>query len=552
MKQKINISICLTLLIILVSIITAEDTHATVRLFDGNLILNGYVKEVMFYRTAQKQRDEKYHDSKVDFLKTSAGIEALYKINEDEDYTFEFFTGMKGWYEASMALDDTFRDSFTRQAKSDYVYPKSFDDDVLNEAYFDLVTGPFQIRVGKQVVVWGSLDVDQVADVVNALDFRHSIFGVDKWEEFKRGAWMVRLFYQSELPGNLRFEVIFNPGDFKRNLFPFAEGLHYGADAYEKDPPVPSQVLGFGGYLGEKMGRDAPSWNIKNYELGFKVSGYTWNWDWSLIYYDHINKAPVVDGYQMLRTEADSGKDGYGTIYWNSLFTGIDPADTEWWNYDERVFIYKRSQIVGGTLERELLKGGPVFRGGILTFEWFYELGTPLNTAGTSDDNWGNPAFINDPRLPGGIDGQKRKDIVGGAVKFYQKIYIPGFTNSFIATGKRFEYTLTYFMEKVINHDRSLVLNQRFHKYDESTASSISFFAIQQMFNFSWAFVFNSYYKPRIDKWFVAPSVQYTFPGSHWYALVGFIKQGGARPDNYTNNYYESKDSILLQLRYEF
>jgi hypothetical protein len=80
MKQKINISIYITLFIILVPIITAEDTHATVRLFDSKVILNGYVKEVAFYRTAMKDRDEKYHDSKFDFLKTSAGIEALLKI----------------------------------------------------------------------------------------------------------------------------------------------------------------------------------------------------------------------------------------------------------------------------------------------------------------------------------------------------------------------------------------------------------------------------------------------------------------------------------------
>jgi hypothetical protein len=547
MKQKINISICLILLIMFVSIITAKDTHATVRLFDGNLILNGYVKEVMFYRTALKSRDEKYHDSKVDFLKTSAGIEALLKIKETEDYSLRFFTGMKGWYEASMAIDDTFRDGFDDSQRSDYVYPVSFDEDVLNEAYFDFIKGPFQVRVGKQIVVWGNLDVDRAADVVNAVDFRHSIFGIDKWEEFKRGAWMIRAFYQTELPGNLRFEGIFNPGDFKRNLIPFPEGLHYGPDAMEKDQlPWDDPQLGFGGYLGEKMGRDAPSWNIENYEIGFKISGYTWNWDWSLLYYDHINKDPIVDGYQMLKW--DSTGQGYATRFF--LSGGVEPGEG-WYNYDERVFIYKRSKIVGGTLERELLSGGPLFRGAILTFEWFYEIGTPLNTAGTSNADYGAPTAINDYRL-NGIDGQKRRDIIGGAVKLYQKINIPGFTNSFIATGKQFEFTLTYFMEKVRNHDRSLVLNTRFHEWDQSVADSISFFAIQQMFNFSWTFVFNSYYKPRLDKWFVAPAVRYMFPGSQFYVEGGYIMYGGAQNEKYTNDYYESKDSIMLKFVYEF
>jgi hypothetical protein len=522
-----------------VSIITARDTHATVRLFDSKLILNGYVKEVMFYRTAQKQRDEKYHDSKVDFLKTSAGIEALYKIKESEDYTLEFFTGMKGWYEASLAIDDTFRDSFDRSAKSDYVYPKSFDEDVLNEAYLDFFKGPFQVRVGKQIVVWGNLDVDRAADVVSALDFRHSIFGIDKWEEFKRGAWMIRAFYQTELPGNLRFEVIVNPGDFKRNLFPYPEGFHYGVDAYEKDP-MPSQVVGFGGYLGEKMGRDAPTWNSENYEFGFKVSGYTWNWDWSLLYYDRINKDPVVDPVAMF---GDSLWGGYAGQYW------VGVLGNDWsvpsYSYPEKVFIYKRNKMVGGTLERELLKGGYWFRGAILTFEWFYEIGKPLNKAGTGPDDWGKAVAVND---------MVRRDIIGGAVKLYQKINIPGFTNSFIATGKQFEFTLTYWMEKVMNHDRSLVLGigGAKHEWNKSTANSISFFAIQQMFNFSWTFVFNSFYKPSIDQWFVAPAVRYTFPGSQFYTEFGYIMYGGAKNDKWTSKTFESKESILLKLVYEF
>jgi hypothetical protein len=543
MKQMVKISIYLILLILFVSIITVRDTHATVRLLDSKLILNGYVKEVMFYRTAQKSRDEKYHDSKIDFLKTSAGIEALYKINETEDYLLEFFTGMKWWYEASMHLDDELRRNVPARTRDEYMSPQNFDDDVLNEAYFDFVKGPWQIRVGKQIVVWGNLDVDRAADVVNAVDFRHSMFGIDKWEEFKRGVTMVRMFYQSELPGNLRFEVIVNPGDFKGNLFPMTEGLHYGPDAWELEKSqyklnpdgtraLPYADFGYAHYIGEKIRSDAPGWNRKNWELGFKISGYTWNWDWSLIYYDHINKDPVADPAALNRWAG-----GY------FLYGAFGPPLPYPSYHTEKVFKYKRSQIVGGTLEREILGGGPVFRGGILTFEWFYEIGTPLNKTGGPDPGATGSMY------PGKI---VRRDIIGGAVKFYQRVNIPWFTNSFIGTGKQFEYTLTYFMEKVMNHDRELVLGQRFHEWNQSIADSISFFAIQHMFNFSWTFVFNSYYKPRLDKWFVAPAVQYTFPGSQWYAQVGYIMYGGAKNKKWTNTYFNNKDSIMFKLGYEF
>ncbi len=384
MKQRIKISICLTLLIMFAVIITAKDTHAVVRLFEDKLILNGYAKQVGFYRTTQTDRDKKYHDTSLDFFKTSAGFEALYKINETEDSSLRFFTGMKWWYEWSMKIDDKLRRNIPRDSRKYYTTPENFDDDVLNEAYIDYIKGPWQIRVGKQVVVWGNLDADRAADVVNAVDFRHSIFGIDKWEEFKRGAWMIRMFYQSELPGNLRFEVILNPGDFKRNLIPFTEGYHYGPDADEllesRDNPglsyLPDFGWGYAGWLGEKMRKDAPGYSTSNWELGFKISGYTWNWDWSLLYYDHINKDPVA---------APDALSDWATQYF--AYGAIGDASPFGYptNSGAEVFKYKRSQIVGGTLERDLLSGGPVFRGGILTFEWFYEIGTPLNKTGGPD-----------------------------------------------------------------------------------------------------------------------------------------------------------------------
>ena len=543
MNQKLKIFIGLIIFVVCVSFMTAQDSNATVRLFDGKVILNGYLKEVGFYRTALTSRDDEYHDHGLDYLKSSAGIEALLNIKETEDYSLRFFTGMKWWYEASMRVNKELGRTIPHDSKKNYITPRSFDDDVLNEAYIDFIKGPFQVRVGKQVVVWGNLDVDRAADVVNAVDFRHSMFGIDKWEEFKRGAWMIRTFYQTELPGNLRFEIIFNPGDFRRNMIPFDEGYHYGPDGDERlksiDNPgfsfEPAGGYGYAGYLGEQMRRDAPEkWNTSNWELGLKVSGYTWNWDWSLIYYDHINKDPVADPENL--TE-------WATEYFTYAVAGVRLNSWPWFG-GPKVFKYKRSQIVGATLEREILGGGPAFRGGILTFEFFYEIGTPLNKTFIGGEGATGNMY------PGTI---VRRDIVGGAVKFYQRINIPWFTNSFIATGKQFEYTLTYFMEKVLNHDRELVLGSRYHKFDQSIADSISFFAIQQMFNFSWTFVFNSYYKPRLDKWFVAPAVRYMFPGSQFYVETGYVMYGGAKQDKWTNSYFDvHKNSIFLKLVYEF
>jgi len=502
--------------------LAAESALATVKLFDEKLTLNGYVKEVAFYRTSMQDREAKYHDTNFDFLKTSAGIEALYSIKESQDLTIRFFTGLKWWYEAAPRIDDQYGRSMDHRFKKDYVTPRDFDEDVLNEAYFDFISGPFQVRIGKQIVVWGNLDVDRAADVVNPVDLRHAMFGVDKWEEFKRGIFMIRMFYQTQLPGNLRMEAIFNPGDFKQDLLPLDGGGHYGTPLHLNNPfdSDPS----FMHWQFEKSRRDAPGWSTNNYEFGFKLSGYTWDIDWSLIYYNSINGAPIIDPKAV------------GPFMEQYIFGNILPWQEvgDWPGY--RVFKYKRNQIVGGTFEKCMTSGG-LLRGSTLTVEWYYDIHSPFNL-GTNGDASATYGMI-------------RKNILGGAVKFYQKYNIPGFTQSRICTGKQFEMTITYYFEKIFKDEYDLIQNTRYHRRGDSVADSISVFCMQPMFNYVWTFVFNSYYKPRIGKWFVMPAVRYNFPGKHWSFETGLCLYGGAKND-YTHSVYEHKDSVILKLTYDW
>jgi hypothetical protein len=362
------------------------------------------------------------------------------------------------------------------------------------------------------------------------------------------------MFYQSELPGTLRFEVIVNPGDFRENLISLTEGFHYGPDAFvlEESRYNPGFSFdpgkGYSNYLVEKWHSDAPGWNRRNWELGLKVSGYTWDWDWSLIYYNSIYKTGVADPEAL--TVWAGNYFGYSAV---PGFAGGGPGgDFDYPSYHtDEVFKWKRSDMVGGTLEHVLVSGGPAFRGGILTFEWFYQMGQPMNKTWIGGEGkTGNLGLNSDTGEYGTI---VKRDVVGGAVKFYQRINIPGFTNSFIATGKQFEFTLTYFYEKVRNHDRELSLSSGVkHKWKNSHADSISFFAIQQMFNYSWTAIFNSFYKPSIDQWMLAPAVRYTFPGSQFYVEGGYIMYGGPVNQNQTRHDYVNKESIMLKLAYEF
>ena len=78
---------------------------------------------------------------------------------------------------------------------------------IITEAYVHFIKGPFEIRAGKQIVVWGETDIKRTADVINPIDLRHGSPGTEDWESIKLGLWMVRGFYQTELPGNLMFET---------------------------------------------------------------------------------------------------------------------------------------------------------------------------------------------------------------------------------------------------------------------------------------------------------------------------------------------------------
>jgi len=113
--------------------------------------------------------------------------------------------GFKYWWQKAQYFDQDYRRSIPHHERKDWAHPRSFQDDVLTETYIDVSTGPWKIRLGKQIVIWGQLDLERVADVVNPIDIRRGPPGVNTWEEVKQGLWMIRLFYQSELPGKPSF-----------------------------------------------------------------------------------------------------------------------------------------------------------------------------------------------------------------------------------------------------------------------------------------------------------------------------------------------------------
>ena len=194
----------LRLLIVIVTLIlcfftSSEKSQAYISLLDGNLEVNGFIKEQMFIRLNIPDEEKFLHKSNVDFWRTSAIIEGLYKLKKDGDLTVNLFGGLRYYYEKSPTFDSEKKRGMYHPTYSEYTHPR--DDEIITELYADFQYGPMQLKVGKQIVVWGETNLKQTADIINPLDLRYGSPGTEPWEDIKLGLWMIRGLYQTELPG---------------------------------------------------------------------------------------------------------------------------------------------------------------------------------------------------------------------------------------------------------------------------------------------------------------------------------------------------------------
>lgn len=528
MKKKLLSTATILTTVLLIVFCTHHSSLAATKLMDGKVIISGFLKETAFIRTTMWDREERFHDSDLDFLQTSGLFEVLYALKEDPDFTINLFCGLKFWWQKAHYLDNDYRRSIPHRDRKDWVHPRHFADDIITEAYIDIIKDPWQVRIGKQIAIWGQLDLERVADVVNPLDLRRGPPGINTWEEVKQGLWMIRIFYQSELPGNLLFETILNPGDFQNFEAPL-EGTQLGvvpASVRFFDPE--HQKFGIFHWNREKWSRDSPTWNWSNWEFGFRVRGYTWGVDWTLLYWNARDDTPVMNPKYFLSFSMPFIQSGIRTAIRGAW---VPPPD--WPDY--KVFYYKRYQTVGGTAQAFL----PKLWDTVWRLEWFFEIGRPL-MKGTHGDS-------------GAVYDWTRRNILGLALQCNKKFKIPWFTRSFIAKDFMLETSVTYGWEKVFNHDHDLVLNDRNHHWTDSTNDVITLFMMQGLFNMKFVFIFTGNYFLRVAKWQAIPIISYIFPGQHWRLDTGYVAFGGANREWVkTAGSIPSFDMALMRLRYEF
>jgi hypothetical protein len=504
---------------------TGRPSLASEQFLDGRLEISGFAKETVYYRTSWDKGEEKYHDSRVDFANTSLYFESIYKVKESADLNITWFNGLRYWFEASPSYDDKVHRFMAHDDIQKYQSPRKFED-IVTESYLSFVKGPWDVRVGKQIVIWGQLDMQRVADVVNPLDLRLGVPGVDNWEEIKKGLWMIRTTYQSSLPGNLIFENIINPGYFQQQYLPY-EGTHWGPPHNQSAFNPKYDTDGIYHWQQSKWTRDAPNgWATDNWELGFRVQGYSWDIDWTLLYWNAKSDNPIAD--------ANRAAD-YGNNYALPNVLGLildKPANGKAWKGGD-VFRFKRYQTFGGTAQTVIRP----WHDSVWRLEWFYALDNPGNLGTDAKST--------------GVYDRAKNDLLGVAIQWNDKFDIPWWTRN-IGTGKFTDISITYYVEYIRNMHEDLIVDAGYnHRRDDPYTQTVSCFLKQEMFNTTWVFVLNANYNLMCQKWFVVPCFTYSFPGEHWRADIGAKFYGGAK-NEYVGDGYAHKDSLLFRLRYEF
>jgi hypothetical protein len=148
---------------------------------------------------------------------------------------------------------------------------------ILRELYLDIFHGPWQLRLGKQQLVWGKMD-GKVIDIINPTDLRYNIvFTQDNYEWTRLPLWLANIIYFGP---NYFIQFLWIP-DFEPSILPIT-----GGPFSLNLPPLPPYF--------RIMTRDKPSAHIRNHEWGIRFNIQKRGWDASMIYFYTWDDSPTL------------------------------------------------------------------------------------------------------------------------------------------------------------------------------------------------------------------------------------------------------------------
>jgi len=226
--------------------------------------LNGYIKNETAYRYKEPRSITK--------IRNTASLTAQYSISPRYSFT------ASGWYYYDLAYDLFDYDTIAARDKRNADEPLAFlfnlgkESDSqgfdLREFYLDMFYDKFDVRVGRQFVVWGVLEGVRIVDEINPVDFRELL--TPDLLDVRIPLWMANVNYYR------------NEGTYQ---FLWIPDLRFHKPA----PPGSEWEL-----LQEVPGTVYPASGIKNSEFGLRLSTNVWDSDLTFSYFYTWDDFPVV------------------------------------------------------------------------------------------------------------------------------------------------------------------------------------------------------------------------------------------------------------------
>ncbi|MCD6320127.1 MAG: DUF1302 family protein [Candidatus Desulfofervidaceae bacterium] len=157
----------------------------------------------------------------------------------------------------------------------------------VRELYLDFFSDYLDVRLGKQIVTWGTADGIRILDQVNPLDYRE--FTLKDWNEIKIPLWMTKIEVVPTVNGSLQF--LFIP-DFEPNFSPPA-----GAPFAFKTTILAAKKYA---QLGATVTENRPAETFSNAKFGVRWRDIINGWEYTLNYLYGWNMNPET--YAVSRT----------------------------------------------------------------------------------------------------------------------------------------------------------------------------------------------------------------------------------------------------------
>src|SRR6266446_3787305 len=221
------------------------------------LRLRGRLAEEFAYRL---------HDpGDVSKLKTLGWLEGKYAFSD----AVAVRAAVRGWYDAVFDATDRYPANVERDQKTDVS---------LREALLTVGHGDFDVRLGRQQIVWGEAISVFVTDVVNPKDLRE--FVLPDFSELRIPIWAVDATYR--LAEGVSVEGVWTPDTMPNKLPKQGAEFQFARFPYRFRNPV------------VRLPDDADEFSLARSEGGVRLSVLRQGWDVALIYYDEADKSPVL------------------------------------------------------------------------------------------------------------------------------------------------------------------------------------------------------------------------------------------------------------------